>query len=139
MTAPCALLSREQISLVLQWHVERGVARDYHLPLGSGSLCSFEGRDGSVVVTVAPGGSGVPKSESMAGLSVDGDDRDVDVLGMAAELGPSSIVIHHHGDDVGISVQSLVAPVTDPRSLTALAKYVVTCLRRFDRIAMFGR
>ncbi len=49
---PCVLLEARDIARVLGWSVAAGTVRAYRLPGGAGKMCTFEGRDGTVLVTV---------------------------------------------------------------------------------------
>lgn len=65
---PCVLLEARDIARVLGWSVAAGTVRAYRLPGGAGKMCTFEGRDGTVLVTVPSKGTGLPVNDLTSDL-----------------------------------------------------------------------
>jgi hypothetical protein len=55
--APCALVTRANVARVLHWSVPSGRESSYHLPQSSGTRCTYEAHEGSVLVVVPNSGS----------------------------------------------------------------------------------
>jgi hypothetical protein len=57
MPGPCGFLSRTQVERTLHWHVTAARESEYHLPQTSGSLCTYDASEGTVLVTLPDHGS----------------------------------------------------------------------------------
>ncbi len=124
---PCALLSRADIRNVFAWNVAAGVRREYRLPAANayGSLCTYDSRDGSVVVTIGHGGSGLPNNDATNGLAPIRDADQVKGLGLPTDIGPSQAVVHFKSHDYGVSVQFADANFADSTDLRKLARAMI--------------
>jgi hypothetical protein len=128
---PCALLAPQDIARVLGWTVTSGAVRSYALPGGSGKMCTFEGRDGTVIVTIPSKGTGLPVNDLTSDLGTQRTPlHDGYGLGMPVELGRGSVIVHDRGADYGISVQPIDAQFADESQMRALARALVARLPR---------
>lgn len=100
---------------VFAWDVAAGVRKEYRLPAANayGSLYTYDSRDGSVVVTMGHGGSGLPNNDATNGLAPIRDAEPVKGLGLPTGIGPSDAVVHFKSHDYGISVQFADANFAD--------------------------
>lgn len=128
---PCAVLTRADIRTVFAWSVGAGVRKEFHLPAAnaSGSLCTYDSRDGSVVVTIGYGGNGLPNNEATNGLAPLREGDETKVLGLRTDIGPSQAVVHYKSHDYGISVQFNDASFADSSDLTKLASAMIRRLQ----------
>ena len=128
---PCALLSRTDIRNVFAWNVGAGVRKDYRLPAAGayGSLCTYDSRDGSVVVTIGHGGAGLPNNDATNGLAPIREGDSIKGLGLPTDIGPSQAVVHYRSHDYGISVQFTDANFADASDLRKLARAMIRRLR----------
>lgn len=128
---PCLLLAPHDIARVLGWTVTTGPARTYGLPGGAGKMCTFAGREGTVIVTVPTKGTGLPVNDLTSDLgSVRTPLHDAYGIGAPAELGRGSALVHVHGADFGITVQPVDAQFADEGQMRALAAALVAHLPR---------
>jgi len=124
---PCALLRRQDIHATFGWNVGVGVRKSYHLPAAnaSGELCTYDSRDGSVVVTIGHGGAGLPNNDATNGLAPIREADAVKGLGLPTDIGPSQVVVHYESHDYGISVQFSDANFADRTDLKRLARAMI--------------
>ena len=130
---PCALLTPGDIERVIGWTVTRGVAKTYSLPGTSGTLCTFDGRDGSVVVTVTARGGGLPVNGATNGLSIGRATSSAKGLPIDTEIGPDEVLVHYRRHDYGITVQSVNAQFSDEIQLRQLATALIARLQTASR------
>jgi|GEM_PF-5950980 len=128
---PCALLSRADIKRVFGWSVGAGVRKEFHLPAAGadGSLCTYDGEGGSVVVTIGHEGRGLPNNDATNGLAPVRSADQVKGLGLPTDIGPSEVVVHYRGHDYGISVQFADANFADETALRQLARAMIRRLK----------
>lgn len=128
---PCALLSRTDIASVFGWHVDPGVRKTFHLPAAgaNGELCSYDGRSGSVVVTIGHAGAGLPNNDATNGLAPIRGADEVKGLGLPTDIGPSQVVVHFKAHDYGVSVQFSDANFADRTDLERLARAMIRRLK----------
>jgi hypothetical protein len=128
---PCALLSRADIKRAFGWSVGAGVRKEFHLPAAGadGSLCTYEGESGSVVVTIGHAGRGLPNNDATNGLAPVRSADQVRGLGLPTDIGPSQVVVHYRGHDYGISVQFADANFADDATLRQLARAMIRRLK----------
>jgi hypothetical protein len=122
-TNPCSLLDVQDIARVLGWAVVSGEVRTYNLPSGAGKMCAFEGRDGTVIVTIPSKGTGLPVNDLSSNLdTVRSPLHDAYGLGAPVELGRGAAIVHARGGrDYGITVQPIDAQFADEAQMRALA------------------
>jgi hypothetical protein len=127
VTNPCSLLDVGDIARVLGWTVVSGGIRSYHLPSGAGKMCTFEGRDGTVIVTIPSKGTGLPVNDLTTDLgTLRTPLHDAYGLGDPVELGPGAAIVHARGGhDYGITVQPIDAQFADETQMRALATALV--------------
>lgn len=128
---PCALLTRTDIHEVFAWNVDPGVRKEFHLPAANanGALCTYDSRDGSVVVTIGHGGAGLPNNDATDGLAPIREGDEVKGLGLPTDIGPSQAVVHYKSHDYGISVQFSDANFADSSDLKKLASAMIRRLQ----------
>jgi hypothetical protein len=120
-TDPCSLLEAGDILRVLGWTVVPAGARSYELPGGGGKMCTFDGRDGTVIVTIPSKGTGLPDADTTSDLGTARTPlHDAKGLSRAVELGRGSAIVHDRGHDYGISVQPIDAQFADETQMRAL-------------------
>ena len=128
---PCALLEPHDIARVLGWTVAPGTVRSYALPGGSGKMCTFDGRDGTVIVTIPSRGSGLPVNDLTSDLGTERTPlHDARGMGMPTEFGRDSAIVHDRGADYAISVQPIDAQFADEAQMRALVTALVARLPR---------
>lgn len=131
VTNPCSLLEPQDIARVLGWTVCPGAVRSYRLPNGAGKMCSFEGREGTVLVTLPAKGTGLPVNDVTSDLgAVRTPLHDAYGLATPTELGPDSAIVHDRGVLYGISVEPIDAQFADETQMRALATALVQHLPR---------
>ena len=123
MPGACRFLSRTQVARTLHWHVTAARDSAYHLPQTSGSLCTYDADEGTVLVTLPDHGSSffqnndlVDPFKNQLGVRVTG-------LGASAELFDNTAYLSKHGQGVSIAVLPTEG-AADVDSLEALAKIV---------------
>jgi hypothetical protein len=123
MPGPCGFLSRTQVERTLHWHVTAARESEYHLPQTSGSLCTYDASEGTVLVTLPDHGSSffqnndlVDPFKNQLGLRVTG-------IGASAEMFDNTAYLSKHGQGISIAVLPTEGGA-DVASLTALAKIV---------------
>ncbi len=128
---PCALLETGEIARVLGWAVIAQPMRSYQLPGGAGKLCAFDGRDGTVIVTIPSKGTGIPVNDATSDLGTSRTPMH-DAFGFNApvELGRDSAIVHTGGRDYGITVAPLDAQFADEAQMRALATALIRHLPR---------
>lgn len=124
---PCALVSRADIRSVFAWNVGAGVRKEFRLPAANaaGSLCAYDSRDGSLVVTIGHAGAGLPNNDATNGLAPIREADEVKGLGLPVDIGPSQAVVHYKSHDYGISVQFSDANFSDSTDLRKLARAMI--------------
>lgn len=138
---PCALLTRADIRNVFAWNVGAGVRKAFHLPAANanGTLCTYDSRDGSVVVTIGQGGAGLPNNDATSGLAPIREGDEVKGLGLPTDIGPSQAVVHFKSHDYGISVQFSDANFADSSDLKKLASVMIRRLRPVEQMRKVSR
>ena len=128
---PCLLLEPQEITHVLGWTVGSGALRAYALPGGAGKMCTFDGRDGTVIVTIPSKGTGLPVNDLTGDLGTIRTPLH-DGYGLAApvEFGRGSAIVHDHGADYGITVEPIDAQFADEAQMRALAAALLAHLPR---------
>lgn len=124
---PCALLARQDIRDAFGWNVSTGVRKSYRLPATNayGELCTYDSRDGSIVVTIGHGGAGLPNNDATNGLAPIRVADEVKGLGLPTDIGPGQVVVHYKSHDYGISVQFSDANFADKTDLKKLARAMI--------------
>jgi hypothetical protein len=126
---PCLLLDAQDIARILGWSVTAGAVRSYALPGGAGKMCTFEGREGTVIVTIPSKGSGLPANDSTSDLgTVRRPLHDAGGLSAPVELDRGSAIVHQRGREYGITVQPIDAQFADENQMRALANVLVAHL-----------
>jgi hypothetical protein len=123
LPGPCGFVTRTQLERTLHWHVTSARVSEYHLPQTSGSLCTYDAAEGTVLVTLPDHGSSffqnndlVDPFKNQLGLRVTG-------IGASAEMFDNTAYLSKHGQGVSIAVLPTEG-AADVASLTALAKIV---------------
>lgn len=118
---PCVLLDPHDIARVLGWTVTSGALRSYALPGGAGKMCTFDGRDGTVIVTIPSKGTGLPVNDLTSDLGTQRTPlHDAHGLSLPTEF----------GRDSAISVQPIDAQFADEAQMRALVTALVAHLPR---------
>jgi hypothetical protein len=111
--------------------VVAGAVRSYRLPSGAGKMCTFDGRDGTVIVTIPSKGTGLPVNDLTSDLgALRSPLHDAHGLGPPVEPGRDCAIVHVRGHDYGITVQPLDTQFADERQMHELVAALVTHLPR---------
>jgi hypothetical protein len=130
-TDPCSLLDSRDVARVLGWSVTAGTTRSYELAGGNGKMCVFEGREGTVIVTIPSKGTGLPTNDLTSDLgAVRSPLHDVYGLGTPVELGRGCAVVHLRGRAYGITVEPIDAQFADEGQMRALVASLVMHMPR---------
>jgi hypothetical protein len=121
--APCSLLKRADVSRVLHWAVPAGRESAYHLPQSSGSRCTYEAPEGSVLVVAPNAGSSFLQNNDLVDPFRNGLGERVPGVGDSAQMFDNTIYISKHGSSVSVAVLTTNGS-TSATSLTALARIV---------------
>jgi hypothetical protein len=128
-TDPCALLDAQDVARVLGWSVVAAAVRSYRLPSGAGKMCTFDGRDGTVIVTIPSKGTGLPVNDLTSDLgALRSPLHDARGLGPPVELGRDCAIVHARGRDYGITVQPIDTQFADEHQMRELVAALVTHL-----------
>lgn len=120
---PCSLLRRADVEKILHWHAAPPQRSTYRLPQTSGSLCTYDANEGTVLITLPDHGSSFFQNNDLVDPFKNGLGLRVSGIGASAELFDDTAYLSKHGQGVSIAVRPNDG-ATDVASLTALAKIV---------------
>jgi hypothetical protein len=126
--APCSLVTRADVARVLRWSVPRGHESAYHLPQSNGARCTYEAREGSVLVVVPSSGSSFLQNNDLVDPFRNGLGTRVSGVGDSAQMFDNTIYLSKHGSSVSIAVLTTNGE-TSVASLTALARIAAYRMR----------
>lgn len=101
---PCSLLKTGEIEKTLGWKVEPGTIKNYHMPAGSGRLCSYEGNDGVVTINVPSGGNTFLGTNMFIDPGTFGSTKPLHGLGVPAEIYGGLVTFTKHKTAVLLKV-----------------------------------
>jgi len=128
---PCIFLSKAELSKVMGWTVTGVTRKRYDLPKASGSICSYDAKEGSAVVTVPDGGGNAFLGTSpITDPESNGEAREIKGLPAYAYVWNGGVFMYglHGGRDVSIKIVPNNDPVT-VEQLTAIARVVAPRLK----------
>ena len=120
---PCALVTRPDVVRVLHWSVQSGNESPYHLPQSSGSRCTYEAQEGTVLVVVPNSGSSFLQNNDLVDPFRNGLGTRVPGIGDSAQMFDNTIYVSKHGTSVSVAVLTTNG-TTSAAALTALARIV---------------
>ena len=120
---PCALVTRNDIRHVLHWTVRSSHDSSYHLPQTSGSLCTYDAEEGTLLVTVPDRGSSFFQNNDLVDPFKNGLGTRVTGIPDAVELFDNVAYVSKHGRSVSVTILPNSGS-TDATALTAFAKAV---------------
>jgi hypothetical protein len=119
--APCSLVTRADVARVLHWGAPAGTESSYRLPQSSGSRCTYEANEGSVLVVVPNSGSSFLQNNDLVDPFRNGLGTRVPGIGDSAQMFDNTIYLSKHGRSISIAVLTTNGE-TSVSSLTALAR-----------------
>jgi len=120
---PCALLTRADVVRVLHWAPHSGRESEYHLPQSSGSRCTYEADEGSVLVLVPNSGSSFLQNNDLVDPFRNGLGTRVPGIADSVQIFDNTIYVSKHGNSVSIAVLTTNG-TTSASTLTAFARMV---------------
>jgi hypothetical protein len=126
--APCTLITRSDVARVLHWDAPSGRESAYHLPQSSGTRCTYEAPEGSVLVVVPNSGSSFLQNNDLVDPFRNGLGTRVPHVGDSAQIFDNTIYLSKHGTSISIAVLTTNGE-TPEISLTALARIAARRMR----------
>jgi hypothetical protein len=120
---PCALLTRADVGRVLHWKAQAGRELSYHLPQSSGSRCTYDADEGSVLIVEPSSGSSFLQNNDLVDPFRNGLGTRVPGIADSVQMFDNTIYVSKHGSSVSIAVLTTNGS-TAASSLTALARIV---------------
>ncbi len=118
----CSLITKADIQRVLHWPVNAMSDEPYHIAASSGRVCTYESRDGSVIVTLPETGSAFLGTNPLVEPELNGQMVKVHGVGDSAQIFDGTIYVMTR--QRGFSVKIVPDGTTNPTNadLIDLAK-----------------
>jgi len=118
----CTLITKADIQRVLRWQVNSMSDEPYHIAASSGTVCTYETRDGSVIVTLPEAGSAFLGTNPLVEPELNGQMVKVHGVGDSAQIFDGTIYVMKR--QRGFSVKIVPDSNTNPTNtdLIDLAK-----------------
>ncbi|MDQ6767037.1 MAG: hypothetical protein M3Z41_04425 [Candidatus Eremiobacteraeota bacterium] len=125
----CSLVTKADIQRVLHWPVNSVTDQPYHIAASSGTVCTYETRDGSVIVTLPETGSAFLGTNPLVEPELNGQMLKVKGVGDSAQIFDGTIYVMKR--QRGFSVKIVPNNNTNPTNtnLIRLAKIAAVHVR----------
>ncbi len=123
---PCAFLSRAELVRITRWTITGVERKTFHLPMGSGSMCAYQAKEGAAVVMVPDGTSAFLGTSPMT--DPDSNGLAIEIRGFPAYVYAANGTVFMEGRHGGRAVSVRLTPNDAPptlEELTDVARIVV--------------
>lgn len=98
------MISKGDIERVLHWTIESTKSEAYALPVGSGTVCTFDAKDGSVIVMLPDTGSSFLGTNPLVEPQAMGEMVAVHGVGDSAQIFDGTIYIKKNQRELSIKI-----------------------------------
>jgi len=130
VTDPCAFLSKSELVRITRWTITGVERKTFHLPMGSGSMCAYEAKEGAAVVMVPDGTNAFLGTSPVTDPDSNGLAREI--KGFPAYVYAANGTVFMEGAHGGRAVSVRLTPNDAPptlEELIAVARIVVPRLK----------